>query len=248
MFIADMIAWPTVLSSRLIQKNLAKGLTLALALHFLGLLIWHLAFSKAVFLNFSESPRRVVPIELKPYAEIIRLADGGGQGGGEGGGSLKAPLPQNIPAVPVPVPDAVAPIDTIAMTSPVSPANDSANADGTGLRGSSWGTGGIGWGTGTGDGVGFRQIVQPRPIAISVPEYPPTARKAKIQGEIKLNVKVDETGKVVRVIVLSNTTRNEDCAQAAIAAAYRCRYHPAQTSAGPDTAWVIRQYRFSLDN
>jgi len=241
-----MLYWQTELTRRFLQKNLVKGLAISVTLHFLALLIWHLVFIRLNTDNLFDS-RRAVPIELKPYAEIIRLEDGGGQGGGEGGGSLDAPLP-DIPAVPVPVPDAVAPTDTLAVTPPVSPAIDSADANGTGQRGSSWGTGGTGWGTGNGDGVGLRQIVQPRPIAISVPEYPPAARKAKIQGQIELNVKVDETGKVARVIVLSNTTRNEACAQAAIAAAYRCRYHPAQTSAGPDTAWVIRQYRFSLDN
>ena len=30
-------------------------------------------------------------------------------------------------------------------------------------------------------------------------------------------------------------------------AAYRTRFRPAQTQAGPDTAWVIRRYRFSLN-
>ncbi|RIK75549.1 hypothetical protein DCC62_13145 [candidate division KSB1 bacterium] len=86
-----------------------------------------------------------------------------------------------------------------------------------------------------------------RPIVESFPEYPPAARKARAQGVVELRVKVDETGKVVQVIVLNNATQNEACAQAAINAAFRSRYRPAQTAAGPDTAWIVRPYRFSLN-
>jgi TonB family protein len=83
---------------------------------------------------------------------------------------------------------------------------------------------------------------------ISIPEYPQAARKAKIEGLVELNIKIDETGKVVNAIVMRNTTQNEACAQSAIAAALRSRYQPAQTTAGPDTIWVLRQFQFSLNN
>jgi TonB family protein len=87
----------------------------------------------------------------------------------------------------------------------------------------------------------------PRPILETIPEYPSEARKTNVQGTVELNVKIDENGKVVNVKVLRNTTESNACAQSAIAAAFRSRYQPAQTPAGPDTAWVVRQYRFSLN-
>jgi TonB family protein len=241
-----MIEWQTELTRRFLQKNLAIGLAISVFLHFLALLIWRL-----LLLNVDMSVtdlRRVVPIELKPYAELIRLETGGGQGGGEGGGSVTAPIPQVIPARPIPVPDAVAQTDTMAVTPEASPAIDSSNAGGTGLPGSSWGSGGTGWGTGSGSGVGLSRgiIKMPRPLVLSIPEYPSAARKAKIEGVVELNVKIDVTGKVVNAIVLRNTTNNEACAKSAIAAALQCRYQPAQTAAGPDTVWVIRQFQFSL--
>jgi TonB family protein len=244
-----MIEWQTELTRRLLQKNLAKGLAISIALFFLAVFLWHRDFISSDMMNLIES-RRSVPVELKPYAEIIRLETGGGQGGGEGGGSLTAPIPQAIPARPVPVPDAVAQTDTLAVTPTVSPAIDSANAGGTGLSGSSWGSGGTGWGTGSGSGVGLsREIIKmPRPLVLSIPEYPQSARKAKIEGLVELNVKIDEGGRVVKAIVLRNTTNNEACEKSAIAAALQCRYQPAQTAAGPDTVWVIRQFQFSLSN
>jgi len=244
-----MISWQTELSRHLLQKNAARGLACAIGLHVLAILLYHLDFINPEALQLSAS-HRAIPIELKPYAEIIRLETGGGQGGGEGGGSLTAPIPKTTPARPIPVPDAVAPIDTMAMTPEISPAIDSSNAGGTGLQGSSWGSGGTGWGTGSGTGVGLsRQIIAlPRPLVLSIPEYPPAARKAKIEGVVELNIKIDESGKVVNALIVRNTTNNDACAKSAIAAALQCRYQPARTAAGPDTVWVLRQFEFSLNN
>jgi TonB family protein len=243
-----MIAWQTELTRRFLQKNLARGLAISLALHFLALILYHLDLVNPDAMLLSDTRR--VMVELKPYAEIIRLETGGGQGGGEGGGSLTAPIPKTIPAMPIPVPDALAPTDTIAMTPEVSPAIDSSNAGGTGLPGSSWGSGGTGWGTGSGTGVGLsRQIIaMPRPLVLSIPEYPQAARKAKVEGTVELNIKIDESGKVVNALIVRNTTNNDACAKSAIAAALQCRYQPARTAAGPDTVWVLRQFQFSLNN
>lgn len=244
-----MISWQTELSRQLLQKNTARGFIIAIGLHVFTVLLYRFDFIDPAVLQVS-APRRTIPIELKPYAEIIRLETGGGQGGGEGGGSLTAPIPQTIPARPIPVPDAVAPTDTLAMTPPISPAIDSSNAGGTGLPGSSWGSGGTGWGTGSGTGVGLsRQIIaMPRPLVLSIPEYPSAARKAKIEGVVELNIKIDESGKVVNALIVRNTTNNDACAKSAIAAALQCRYQPARTAAGPDTVWVLRQFEFSLNN
>ncbi len=241
------MSWKSDIAPQVIQKNLAKGLALATLLHLLILLLLRVDKAWLPQTNLKTLPETTSQFNVR----LMTLPDetGGGQGGGEGGGSLTAPIPEKIPARPIPVPDEIAPQETLAVTPQVSPALDSANADGTGLPGSSWGTGGTGWGIGKGDGVGLAPVVvvQPRPLFETVPEYPQSARKKEIQGTIELNVKVDETGKVVKVLVLENTTKDEACAQSAIAAAFRTRFRPAQTQVGPDTAWVLRRYRFALN-
>lgn len=243
-----MIYWQTELSRNVLQKNAARGFAFAIGLHVLAVLLYHLDFINPDMLRLSE-PRRTIPIELKPYAEIIRLETGGGQGGGEGGGSLTAPIPKVIPAMPISVPDAVAQTDTLAATPTVSPALDSSTAGGTGLSGSSWGSGGTGWGTGPGTGVGLsRQIIKmPKAIMLSYPAYPPAARKARISGIVEVNIKIDETGKVVNALMVRNTTRDEACLKEAVAAAYRYLFQPAQTAAGPDTAWMIISFSFGQE-
>jgi len=242
------MSWHSDIAPQVTQKNLLKGLALATLLHFLVL------FFIRVDKTWVPSTNLRLPLETKPqlHVRLMTLPEesGGGQGGGEGGGSLSAPIPERVPARPIPVPDAIAPQETLATVPNISPALDSATAGGTGLPGSSWGTGGTGWGIGKGEGgVGLAPVVvvQPRPIFETVPEYPQSARKKNIQGAIELNVKVDATGKVVNVVVLENTTQDEACAQSAIAAAYRTRFRPAQTQVGPDTAWVVRRYRFALN-
>jgi hypothetical protein len=208
---ALMNGWQTELTRRFLQMNVARSLALAIALHFLAVLIWRFSLTEPDAMPIFATTRSV-PVQLQPYAEILRLEPGGGQGGGEGGGSLNAPLPKEIPGTSVPVPDAIAQTDTFPVTPAISPAIDSSNAGGTGLPGSSWGSGGTGWGTGSGDGVGLSKIIaMPRPLMISIPEYPQAARKAKIEGLVELNIKIDETGKVVNAIVMRNTTQNEDC-------------------------------------
>lgn len=236
--------WQSLGGEKFFRKCLFNGLIFSIAIHLTVLLLGMTINSWLIEGRFNkpDDSVRVVHLQLLPYTDV-----GGGQGGGEHGGSLTAPLPTEIPGEPVPVPDEVAPRDTQQVAE--SPALDSTISGGDGLPGSSWGSGGTGWGTGRGSGVGLGRVLlsMPRPILETIPEYPPAARKANAQGVVELNVKIDESGKVVNVKVLRNTTEHPACAQAAIAAAYRSRYQPAQTLAGPDTAWVVREYRFSLN-
>jgi len=239
--------WQSDLSPKYFRRSVVTGLTISVAAHLSVVLLGMHVNQWLIEGNLRSLPEssRVVHLQILPYPDV-----GGGQGGGEGGGSLNAPMPKEIPGQPVPVPDAVAAAETLSVAPEVSPTFDSTNAGGTGLPGSSWGSGGTGWGTGRGSGVGLGRVIVslPRPVLETIPEYPPQARKQNVQGTVELNVKIDAMGKVVEVVVLSNTTEDQACAQSAIAAAYRSRYQPAQTVAGPDTAWVVRQYRFSLNN
>jgi len=238
--------WQSLGGEKFFRKNILFGLIFSVTLH-LAVLLAGLQVNSWLLegrFRYPDDSVRIVKMQILPYTDV-----GGGQGGGEGGGSLNVPLPKEIPGAPIPIPDALAVAETLQTTPQVSPAIDSANAGGTGLPGSSWGSGGTGWGTGRGSDVGLGRVFVslPRPLLETIPEYPAEARKVKAQGVVELNVKIDATGKVVNVMVLRNTTENHSCAQSAIAAAYRSRYQPALTSTGPDSAWVVRQYRFSLN-
>lgn len=238
--------WQSLGGENFFRRNLICGLICSVSLH-LAVLVGGMQVNSWLIEGRFRTPDdsvHIVRMQILPYMDV-----GGGQGGGEGGGALDAPLPKEISGEPIPIPEALAVAETLQTTPQVSPAIDSANAGGAGLPGSSWGSGGTGWGTGRGSGVGLGRVFVslPRPLLETIPEYPVEARKAKAQGIVELNVKIDATGKVVNVMVLRNTTENVSCAQSAIAAAYRSRYQPALTSAGPDTAWVVRQYRFSLN-
>jgi TonB family protein len=102
--------------------------------------------------------------------------------------------------------------------------------------------------TSPGSGIGAEQfnIFQPRPIFEVIPEYSEDLQKKGIEGVVKLHLHIDETGKVVKVIVLENTTNSNACADAAKAAALKGRYIPAKRDGKPTDLWIARTYTFGL--
>jgi TonB family protein len=97
------------------------------------------------------------------------------------------------------------------------------------------------------DGIGG-QTAPPRPIAFVVPEYPESDRKKEIRGEVKVSLEIDVTGKVVKAIVIENTTGSMLCAEAARRAALASRFMPAHDARGPIKYWLIQPYRFDFQN
>jgi protein TonB len=91
-------------------------------------------------------------------------------------------------------------------------------------------------------------IVPPRPIAWVFPEYPEEDKKKGVKGLVKLSIQIDEHGNVVEVIVIENTTGSENCAKAAIEAAYGSRFFPAREGNKPVKYWITQPYRFDLSN
>lgn len=91
-------------------------------------------------------------------------------------------------------------------------------------------------------------IVPPRPIAWVFPEYPEEDKKKGVKGLVKLSIQIDEHGRVVEAVVIKNTTGSENCARAAIEAAYGSRFFPAMEGNKPVKYWITQPYRFDLSD
>jgi TonB family protein len=74
------------------------------------------------------------------------------------------------------------------------------------------------------------------------PQYPSEARAAAISGEVVLQVVVDESGQVIRAAVVSNLPL---LAEAALEAAYRARFAPAERMGKAVKVTGVITYQFS---
>jgi len=136
------------------------------------------------------------------------------------------PRPPDLPQVPIPTEEEYMPEDeTIEITRLVL-TEGIPLFDGTGKRG-----GGLG-------GVG------PRPAREVIPEYPKEVRARGVEGVVELAILVNHRGGVDSVRVLRNTTQNKRLEQAAIQAAYKSWYFPAQRDGKKVSCWIQRPYRF----
>ena len=100
--------------------------------------------------------------------------------------------------------------------------------------------------SGTYEGFGSLSYIPPRPVAEVIPEYPKGDYKKGITGTVKLHVKINSNGKVVDVVVLENTTSSNRCAEAAMKAAYQCRYIPARRGNKTISCWTTRLIKFDI--
>ena len=85
---------------------------------------------------------------------------------------------------------------------------------------------------------------QPQLVAYVQPEYPEMARKAGIEGRVIVQVIVDENGNVVPGSAKIVMSTNEIFNQAAIAAAYKCKFKPGKM--GDRTVRVYVQIPFTF--
>ena len=100
--------------------------------------------------------------------------------------------------------------------------------------------------SGSGAALGEINIFQPRPIFEVIPEYPEDLQKKGIEGIVKLHLHIDQTGQVIDVVILENTTGSSVCARAAKDAALKGRYIPAKKDGKPTDLWIARSYTFGL--
>ncbi|HET9886387.1 MAG TPA: TonB family protein [bacterium] len=83
----------------------------------------------------------------------------------------------------------------------------------------------------------------PELISIPMPEYPEFARDAGVQGDVLLKVKVGVDGRVTEIQVLEGVPMLN---KAAIEAASRALFRPAQHDQHLVPAWVVLPVRFTL--
>lgn len=86
--------------------------------------------------------------------------------------------------------------------------------------------------------------ILPKVLVDVFPDFPDKAKKRGVAGEIVLRLLIEKSGYVNKVELVKNGTGNKDCADAAIQAAYKTRYIPAQRENQKVAVWIIRTYQF----
>jgi protein TonB len=82
-------------------------------------------------------------------------------------------------------------------------------------------------------------------IKFTPPVYPPLAREAGIQGDVKVKVLVGRDGLVKEVSILeSNVTKEME--RSALAAAKQCRFKPGKQQTKPVPVMVMMPFKFRL--
>ena len=86
----------------------------------------------------------------------------------------------------------------------------------------------------------------PECIKSVLPHYPDSARKNGIEGEIWLQVLVDENGKVREVNVFKKSRTEVGFEEAAVETAWKWEYRPAICNNRPVAVWIVYVLKFKL--
>ncbi len=90
--------------------------------------------------------------------------------------------------------------------------------------------------------------IQPEPKRLIPPKYPKMAAKAWIEGEVYVKVFVDEHGDVLRALVVKDSGKNVGFEEAALEAARKGKWMPAETADGEKVGvWVAYPISFKLN-
>ncbi|HXT70082.1 MAG TPA: energy transducer TonB [Vicinamibacterales bacterium] len=233
------------------DRKLGRALGTSLLIHG-GLLAIVLAIFAVVP---SEVLEQTIPLEFK-MAFVPKAGPGGGGGGSPAPAPVKkmeiptakAPVPVPIavptPVEPPPMPTLVAPITTNSTVLQASGTNLISMANyGGGGRGGGVGTGtgnGVGPGTGGGFGGGAyapgNGVSWPEMRREEKPKYTSDAMRAKIQGQVELEIIVLENGTVGDVRVTKSLDRTYGLDQAAMEAAKKWLFKPGVDRDGKPVA------------
>jgi len=209
---------------------------------------------------------QVIPLEFK-LAFVPKAGPGGGGGGSPAPAPAKkteipktqapAPIPVEAPkpvVEPPPIPTLVAPITTASTVLQASGTNMISLAQyGGGGRGGGIGSGtgnGVGPGTGGGFGGGAfapgNGVTWPEVRWEEKPKYTSDAMRAKIQGQVELEIIVREDGTVGEVRVVKSLDRTYGLDQAAMEAAKKWRFKPGVDKNGlpvPTRVGLVLEFR-----
>jgi serine/threonine-protein kinase len=81
-------------------------------------------------------------------------------------------------------------------------------------------------------------VTPPSLLSVAEPVYPALARRLKRQAEVVLRALVDENGRVVKAEVVRGDDSRLGFDEAALDAAYKTRYRPAQKDGVPVKIWI----------
>ena len=86
----------------------------------------------------------------------------------------------------------------------------------------------------------------PEMIYTESPVYPDSVKKDGITGEVWIKSLVDKQGSVQTAIV-GKSSGTPALDEAALKAAYKCKFHPAMQDSQPVAVWVTYKVEFTLD-
>jgi protein TonB len=79
-----------------------------------------------------------------------------------------------------------------------------------------------------------------------IPEYPRLAKQAGMEAVVWIKALVDKNGEVKKAMVAKSSGSQAGFDDAAVAAAYKCKYKPAIQNGRPVAVWVTYQVEFTL--
>ena len=86
----------------------------------------------------------------------------------------------------------------------------------------------------------------PVPINVVIPEYPPLAREAGIEGTVLLKALVDKEGRVRDAIIFKESGSSAGFEEVALEVIYKVKFKPAISNNQPVAVWVVYPIRFTL--
>jgi TonB family protein len=86
---------------------------------------------------------------------------------------------------------------------------------------------------------------QPEATFRQAPEYPRLAQRVGLEGRVYVQALIDTSGEVAKAIV-GRSTGAPILDQAALDAAYKCKYKPAMRDGQPVAYWVTYKVKFEI--
>jgi protein TonB len=231
-----------------VDRRLGRALSASLIAHGVGL---------AVLLFVGLRPALNPPVPQPNPTKLVFLQEPGHGGGGGGSPAPAPPKPMEIPKpapapAPAPVPDSVVvPPPVPTLTAPVE-TNAAAVLQASGISSVSIATrggGGLGPGIGPGSGAGLGPgrdggfgddafapgsgITNPSIILQPPPSYTGEAMRAKIQGDVELDVVVLPNGTVGEIRIAKSLDALYGLDQEAVQAARQWLFHPGMRQGTP---------------
>jgi protein TonB len=89
-------------------------------------------------------------------------------------------------------------------------------------------------------------VTPPKLVRFEKPEYPPIARRLRVQGVVVVSVLVDETGAVLEARLVQSASSEMGLDEAALGAARSARYEPATKDGVRVKMWTTLRIPFKL--